>query len=196
MSNSHSDPTASRRAHIEKSKRVVVKLGTNVLCRESGELAISRLYGLVEDLVDDPRDLTQEQIRKIEQIALTEPNLNGRLVSQSGHISVINVTVQLPDGDQTQDVNTINQFVRNMMSSYESAYADHAFYYTGLVMMNNAFQTAANDDAQTLIPLMFLTIILVMWLLLRSVLSTIATLLVVILSIIATMGFAGWSGFM
>ena len=55
VSNSHSDPTASRRAHIEKSKRVVVKLGTNVLCRESGELAISRLYGLVEDLVDAHR---------------------------------------------------------------------------------------------------------------------------------------------
>ena len=150
---------------------------------------------MVESLLEDLSELNPQKIESIKSVALTEPNLIGRLVSPKGHVAVVNVTVRLPDGDQTPEVIEISSFVRDMMLEYEQEYADHDFYYTGLVMMNNAFQGAANDDAQTLIPLMFLTIIVVMWLLLRSILSTIATLLVVVFSIIATMGFAGWAGF-
>ena len=150
---------------------------------------------MVESLIEFPEDLDVQRIEAIRSVALTEPNLVGRLVSEQGHVAVINITVQLPDGDQTPEVTAINQFVRAMTAEYEQQYPDHAFYHTGMVMLNNAFQEAANHDAQTLIPLMFLTIIVVMWLLLRSLVCTIATLLVVVLSIIATMGFAGWTGF-
>lgn len=150
---------------------------------------------MVQNLVEDPSNLDSNQIEYIRNVALNEPNLVGRLVSDAAHVAVINITVQLPDGDQTPEVAAINQFVREMALEYELKYPEHEFYYTGLVMMNNAFQAAANDDASTLIPLMFLTIIVVMWLLLRSIICTISTLLVVIFSIVATMGFAGWTGF-
>ncbi|MBT0587602.1 efflux RND transporter permease subunit [Alteromonas oceanisediminis] len=150
---------------------------------------------MVESLIDSPSELTPERIAKIKAVALAEPNLRDRLVSDLGHVAVVNITVQLPDGDQTKEVDQISQFVRDMTAEFETQYPDHTFYFTGMVMLNNAFQQAANHDAQTLIPLMFVTIIVVMWLLLRSILCTLATLLVVVLSIAATMGFAGWSGF-
>ena len=150
---------------------------------------------MVESLIEYPEDLNASTIERIKQVATTEPNLVGRLVSEQGHVAVINITVQLPDGDQTPEVTAINAFVREMTDKFKQQYPEHEFYHTGMVMLNNAFQEAANEDAQTLIPLMFLTIIVVMWILLRSFLCTVATLLVVVLSIVATMGFAGWTGF-
>ncbi|MDM7859927.1 efflux RND transporter permease subunit [Alteromonas sp. ASW11-36] len=150
---------------------------------------------MVESLIEYPEDLTAEKIAQVKQVALTEPNLVGRLVSEQGHVAVVNITVQLPDGDQTPEVTAINLFVRAMTDEFKQRYPEHEFHHTGMVMLNNAFQEAANQDASTLIPLMFLTIIVVMWLLLRSFKCTIATLIIVIFSIIATMGFAGWTGF-
>ncbi|WP_100641927.1 efflux RND transporter permease subunit [Alteromonas facilis] len=150
---------------------------------------------IVESLVEDPANLDDASINAIKAVAMKEPNLVGRLVSREGHVAVINITVQLPDGDQTPEVTAIYQFVRKLTDQYAEQYPTHKFYHTGMVMLNNAFQEAANDDAQTLIPLMFLTIIVVMWILLRSLLSTLATLLVVAFSIVATMGFAGWTGY-
>ena len=41
-----------RRQLLNGVRRVVVKLGTNVLTRESGEMALGRTHGLVEDVVD------------------------------------------------------------------------------------------------------------------------------------------------
>jgi glutamate 5-kinase len=55
LSESSHKATTTRQSLVKDSQRVVVKLGTNVLCRENGELATSRLYALVEDLVDAHR---------------------------------------------------------------------------------------------------------------------------------------------
>lgn len=149
---------------------------------------------MVESLIEYPEDLTAEKITQVKGVALAEPNLVGRLVSDQGHVAVVNITVQLPDGDQTPEVTEINRFVREMTDEFKLRYPEHEFHHTGMVMLNNAFQEAANQDASTLIPLMFLTIIVVMWLLLRSFKCTVATLVIVVFSIIATMGFAGWTG--
>ncbi|WP_100655623.1 efflux RND transporter permease subunit [Alteromonas flava] len=150
---------------------------------------------MVEDLVTDPEQLGEATIQEIQRVALHEPTVAGRLVATDGSVANINITVQLPDGDQTQEVTTIVNFVRELRAEYAREYPEHQFYLTGMVMLNNAFQESANSDAQTLIPLMFGVIIVVMWLLLRSFVATLATLLVVGFSIAATMGFAGWSGY-
>ena len=63
-----------------------------------------------------------------------------------------------------------------------------------MVMLNNAFPEASQDDMQTIIPAMFLVIIIVMSLLLRSFLGTITALFVIIFSSLTAMGLAGWLG--
>lgn len=150
---------------------------------------------MVQNLIENAANISDSRIEEVKIVALNEPNLVGRLISEDAHVAMVNITVQLPDGDQTPEVAAINAFVRDMMSDFERNYPDHAFYFTGMVMMNNAFQVAANDDASSLIPLMFVTIIVIMWLLLRSFYCTLATLVVIVFSIVATMGFAGWTGF-
>ena len=59
-------------------------------------------------------------------------------------------------------------------------------------MLNNAFSEAGLNDIQTLIPLMYLIMIIVMIWLLRSFSSTFATIMVITLSSAIAMGFAGW----
>ena len=41
-----------RRALLGGVKRAVIKIGTNVLSRESGEMALGRIHTLIEEIVD------------------------------------------------------------------------------------------------------------------------------------------------
>jgi predicted RND superfamily exporter protein len=63
-----------------------------------------------------------------------------------------------------------------------------------MVMMNNAFFESSINDMGTLIPLMYLVILFVTFLLTRSLTSTIGTMFVLFLSVITAMGVAGWLG--
>src|SRR5258706_13418425 len=40
------------RRHLKEARRLVGKLGTNVLTRENGELAMGRIHSLIEEGVD------------------------------------------------------------------------------------------------------------------------------------------------
>jgi uncharacterized protein len=149
---------------------------------------------IVEDLVSNVDTLDSTQLSKIRQFALAEPNLVGRMVSPSGRVSMVNITVNLPDGDQTEEVTEVTEFIRTLTDRYKQQYPDFDFYHTGVVVMNDAFASAAKHDAATLVPLMFFTIIVIMWLSLRTLVGTLSTLLVIVASIVTTMGLSGWMG--
>jgi predicted RND superfamily exporter protein len=147
---------------------------------------------IVEDLLMDTRQLDDKAISRIRKIALSEPNLVGRMVSPQGHVAIVNITVNLSDGDQTAEVSEITTAVKALSDKYQALYPEHDFYHTGVVLMNHSFASSAKQDAQTLVPLMFLTIILIMWILLRTFIGTLSTVIVIIASIAATMGLSGW----
>ncbi|WP_299078571.1 MMPL family transporter [uncultured Paraglaciecola sp.] len=149
---------------------------------------------IVEDLVYDLADLDQQKLDYIRQIALNEPNLVNRIVSPKGSVTVINVSVNLPDGDQTAEVNMVTDSVKALTAKYKALYPDHDFYHTGVVLMNYSFASFAQQDFSTIVPLMFLTVIIIMWLLLRTVVGAFSTVIVIASSIAVTMGLAGWLG--
>jgi len=62
------------------------------------------------------------------------------------------------------------------------------------VMMNNSFFEMSMNDMSTMVPGMYLMIILATLFLLRSITATIATVLVILLSLMTAMGIAGWIG--
>ena len=65
---------------------------------------------------------------------------------------------------------------------------------SGMVMLNNAFFEASMQDMSTLVPLMYLVIIVVTFALVRSVSATIGTVLVLMFSAMTAMGLAGYFG--
>lgn len=149
---------------------------------------------IVEDLVYDLADLDEQKFADVRSIALSEPNLVNRIVSPNGDVTVINVSVNLPDGDQTADVNLVTQSVKALTEQFKVKYPEHDFYHTGVVLMNYSFATFAERDFVTIVPLMFLTVIIIMWLLLKTAVGTFSTIVVIATSIAATMGVAGWLG--
>ncbi len=149
---------------------------------------------LVEDLLLEDYALTSERIKKIGQIALNEPVTKYSLVSEKGDVAVINITVQFPELDKTREVEEVYSFASNLVEKYQQRYPDTEFYKAGIVALNHAFMSSAQQDSSTLVPIMLLVVLVFLTFMLRSVLSVIATLIVIIGSVAATLGFAGWAG--
>ena len=148
---------------------------------------------LVDDLIIDAPGLTEAEIERARAIALAEPLLANRLIPEGSAVTGVNITLQLP-GESLTETPEAAAFARQIAADIEENYPGITTYLSGMVMLNNAFGEAAQHDIQTLIPLMYLGIIVVMGLMLRSVSGTIAAVVVIGLSVATAMGIAGWLG--
>ena len=150
----------------------------------------------VDDLVPEAGDLDDAALLRIRDIALGEPLLRNRLISANGQVTGVNVTVQLPDPDvQTgQEVPEVAAHARQLVETIRAGNPNLDIYLTGMVMMNNSFPEVSIHDQQTLVPAMFVVVMLTLALLLRSFTATLGTVLVIVFSVITAMGLAGWAG--
>jgi len=148
---------------------------------------------IVEDLVKNAKNLTDLQIEKIREVALNEPILVNRLIAPSTKVTGINVTVTLP-GKNLDEVPEVVGFVRNMANEFRQKYPDINVYLSGIVFMDNQFSEASQQDMASLVPGMYLVIIILMWVVLRSISGTISGLVVITFSTVTAMGLAGWAG--
>ncbi len=148
----------------------------------------------VEDLLLEEYELTDARIDKIKRIALSEPVVKHSLISGKGDVTVVNITVQLPQVDETAEAIEVIDSANALIAKYQQQYPNVEFYKAGIVAMNHAFMVAAQDDSATLVPTMLLVILLFLTIMLRSFLSVIATLVVIVASVMATMGLSGWAG--
>ena len=147
----------------------------------------------VSDLVKNIESLSEQDLTGIKQVALAEPLLVNRLVSEQGHVTAVNITVKFP-GEDVSEATEVISHTRAMMEEFQNKYPELDTYTSGMVMLSGAFFEASERDMSSLIPLMFLVIILVIYLTTRSFSSTFAALVTIIFSIMAAMGFAGWMG--
>lgn len=148
----------------------------------------------VADLVEDPSTLTADQLQAIKDVALSEPLLVRRLVSPSGHVTAVNITLELPGKDVTKENPEAVAKIREIEQYVRDTYPELDVYLSGIVMMNNAFPEASQYDMQHLIPLAVLVILAMVFLLLRNVTGTFVTFLVFTFSVMAAMGATGWLG--
>ncbi len=149
---------------------------------------------VVEDLVPDPSTLDDAALARIRHIAVNEPLLVNRLISPDASTTGVNVIVQLPGIHPEKEVPEVVSYSRRLADQLRAKYPELEVHMTGVVLLNNAFSEMAMRDMKTLIPVMFLVIILMLVVLLRSVAATFVTVLVIFLSIITAMGVAGWLG--
>ena len=149
---------------------------------------------LVMDLIDEEIELSDDNRAKIKRIALSEPMLLNRTVSDRAHVTGINVTVQLP-GEKLSEVPEIVAFARNLAMEMEAQYPQIDIYLSGMVFMNNAFAEASQGDLQKLVPISVALMLITLGLMIRGFSGTFATLLVIIGSIMTAMGLGGYLGF-
>ncbi len=148
---------------------------------------------IVEDLIHNAAELSQSEITERIDIALKEPLLAGRLVAYDKGATGINVTLQYPGKSLTEVPEAIG-FAREIVAEFEAANPGLEIAITGISALNAAFAEATLNDAMTLFGPMFLVLILITWIIVRSVSATIATVLVINLATMVAMGFAGWTG--
>ncbi len=149
---------------------------------------------VVQNLYEDAHNLADADLARIRQIALHEPLLVNRLISPDGRVSGINITIQLPGLDSAAEGPMVVGYVRQLVAEVGERYPDIDFHLTGMTMMNAAFPEAAQSDMATLIPLMFVIILVLIGFFLRVIGGTFATFVVIVMSIVSAMGISGWLG--
>lgn len=150
---------------------------------------------IVEDMVLDPEALTKDQMPALQEIVINDPLMRNKIISPDGRVTVVNVTVHLPGINPVVEVPEVVSKIRDMEQIFLTSNPDMDIYLSGMVIMNNSFAEASQNDGKQLIPLMFGMVILTMIFLLRTISGTIATVVIIVFSILSTMGLAGWTGF-
>jgi len=148
---------------------------------------------IVEKLVVDAAYLDKKQLDYIRRIAITEPSLFNRLLTDKTNVTAINITVNPPKKNPLE-IPQIAQHTRKMIQEFRELYPDHQVHLTGLVMLSNNFYESNIQDMTTLTPTMYCAIILILLLLFRSIWLVGSTLIIILISMTSAMGFAGWVG--
>ncbi len=147
---------------------------------------------LVGDLIEDATTLSEAQISQIRQVALQEPVLLNRLISPSGAVTGINIVVQMPGANPGEEIREVATFVRDLAAQIEERYPDLEAYLSGTVMMDMTFEEASKGDMSTLIPAMYIVVLVLLGILLRSATATLAAFLLLVFATAGAMGVAGW----
>ena len=145
----------------------------------------------VEDLIKNGAQLSEEVLVEKRSVALAEPLLRNNLISVDAQTAGINVVLQYPEKDLTE-VPEAAAYARQIVADVEAEHPDITLALTGVSMMNNTFAESGMKDMATLVPIMYLTLLLMMVFTLRTVSGTATTLLVILFSSITAMGIAGF----
>jgi predicted RND superfamily exporter protein len=148
---------------------------------------------IVEDLVKHARGRDASYLDEREAVALAEPLLRNQLLTPDGTVTAVNVVLQYPQ-KHLMEVPEAVAFARNLATGIEADFTAIEVHLTGVSMLNNAFAETGMQDGATLMPLMFVVIFALTWLVVRSFTATFATLGVIMLSTMVGMGVAGWAG--
>ena len=148
---------------------------------------------IVEDLVDDAIGQSTAFLEERRDVALAEPLLRDQIITRDADVTAVNVIIQYPEKD-LMEVPEAVAYARDLMSQIEASYPDIEIHLTGVSMLNNAFAETGMKDGATLMPLMFMVIFAMTWLIIRSISATFATVIVIALSSIVGMGVAGFAG--
>ena len=148
---------------------------------------------VVEDLVQGAVDRDASFLEARRDVALSEPLLRNQILTGDGVVTAVNVVLQYPEKD-LMEVPEAVEVARALQADIEAKYPGLTIHLTGVSMLNNAFAETGMTDGATLMPLMFLVIFLLTWLIIRSLAATFSTLLVIGLSTTVAMGVAGFFG--
>ncbi|MFT7588614.1 MAG: putative RND superfamily exporter protein, partial [Limisphaerales bacterium] len=147
----------------------------------------------VESLASDMANKSEADLAQIKNIAMNEPLLVDRLINKDASVTAVNVTVNLP-GDSLEATMDVIAHTRKMIEEWKADYPGHKTYLSGIIMLNGSFGESSMADMSSLVPLMFLVILLVVFITTRSFGAMVTSLFVLFFSIMSAMGIAGWFG--
>ena len=148
---------------------------------------------VVGPLVEGAQSLSDSDLKRIEEVSLSTPDLAGRLVSRDGRVGGLVIGFALPEKPDAAVVE-ITDYLGALLDEARTSHPNIAYYLTGDVVMNRAFAESTKADLETLGPIVFLVIVVAAAVLLRSVLGALALVVTLVFVVNSTLGFAGWIG--
>lgn len=148
----------------------------------------------VEALVREPADLTPQHISLMERLGRNDIELVKRLVSTDGQTVGVLVTLQFPPETLDAAIAATAQGQR-MLEAFKLQNPELQVHLTGLAAVEAAYPEAAQQDMAVLTPLMYVIILLVSVLMLRSLGALLVVLTAISMATAATLGASGWLGF-
>ena len=148
----------------------------------------------VRDLVDPQRISEAETRSQIRDIALSDPRIAGSILALNGDVSVVNVTVELPEDGLLEAVAEVAEFARSAAAEAEERFPGTDLRIVGTVMINQTFVEASISSQMIFLPASLLLMALVLGILTRGWAGVAATGLVIVFSILASLGLGAWLG--
>ena len=148
----------------------------------------------VRDLVD-PQQLDRAEIRsQIRDIASSDPRIAGSILAPNGDVSVVNVTVELPQEGLLEAVAEVAEFARSVDVEADERFDGIDLRIVGTVMINQTFVEASIESQMIFLPASLLLMAVVLGVLTRGWPGVAATGMVIVFSVLASMGLGAWAG--
>lgn len=148
---------------------------------------------IVEHLVPDPCTLSPADLERIRTRALAEPAILNSLVSSTGHVTGVYVSLIAPPG-RAGAIREVAAYARAMAHDFRTRHPGIDVQLTGSIMIDQAFAEAAKGDLKRLFPIAFIIMSTLTGIALRSFYGTAAAVAVTVLSMVCAMGLVGWIG--
>jgi predicted RND superfamily exporter protein len=163
---------------------------------------VNYLYPVVEGddiqigaLITEVSSLSAADIERVRDIALSQRPLIGRILSQNGTVTAVNVSLNLnmSGTDKAAAVAESVEYARKLRDEAALTNPDLKIYLAGGALTEQTLAEVTQADSASLMPLMFCIVLLLLALLLRSAIASLCTVIAILLSILVGMGFAGWA---
>ena len=148
----------------------------------------------VRDLVD-PEELARADARAhIREIALSDPRIAGSILGLKGDVSVVSVTVELPEEGLLEAVAEVAEFARSLAAEAEERFPGIDLRVVGTVMINQTFVEASISSQMVFLPASLLLMAVILGVLTRRWAGVAGTGMVIVFSIFVSMGLGVWFG--
>lgn len=148
---------------------------------------------IVEDLVKNGLGLDAATRAAKKAVALAEPLVRDQLLTPDASVTAVNVVLQYPE-ESLEEVPSAVGAARALRDRIVAEHPGIAIDLTGVSMLNNAFSEAGTTDMMTLVPAMYLVVLLAAVVALRSLSGAFACLMVITTSVLVAMGAGGMMG--
>lgn len=149
---------------------------------------------VVAALIENADRLDDERVRQIRSIATSEPLIHNRLVSKDGRAAIVVANNALP-GEAFSEIREANLAARAQVEKFRARYPELKIVLGGYTVTNYVTFEAAVYDMQRLIPAMFVLMLVLAWVGLRSMSMTFGLVVIIASASLVSLGVAGWSGF-
>lgn len=147
----------------------------------------------VRPLVGDLDAMSDGDLAKAKEIALSEPMLLNRIVKPGSPVTGVNLTVAIPENGKNEG-SVLTAEAEKLAADIMARHPVAEIALTGLIPLNDAFYIATLHDLTTLVPVMLVVLMFMMVVMLQSAWLMGAVSLVVLMSTVAAVGIVSWMG--